>query len=113
MLQFIVQVKAEITYQAQRIGHHASLAIWGGNNEVETAFGWFPESRSNPNLFSVDFTVLFVETIREAILSVDKSVAFVDSSPSNGVYSTDPYVKRYEYHTTTAIPYQMQHGSNF
>lgn len=98
MLWLLVQIKAEVTYQAQRLGHHASLAVWGGNNEVETAFAWFPESRTNPNLFSVDFSVLFVETIREAILSVDKSIAFVDSSPSNGVYSTDPYVKRYGLH---------------
>ena len=90
----MVQVKAEVAYQAQRIGHHASLAIWGGNNEVETAFAWFPESRTNPNLFSVDFSVLFVETVRQAILSVDKNMAFVDSSPSIGVYSLNPYVKR-------------------
>ena len=94
LLCCIAQVKAEVAYQAQRIGHHASLAIWGGNNEVETAFAWFPEPRTNPNLFSVDFSVLFVDTVREALLSVDKGIAFVDTSPSNGIYSLDPYVKR-------------------
>lgn len=85
---------SEISYQARRIGHHASLAIWGGNNEVETAFAWFPESRSNVNLFSVDYTALFVETVRKAVVAVDPGMPFVDSSPSKGVYSLDPYTKR-------------------
>lgn len=111
------QVKAEVTYQAQRIGHHASLAIWGGNNEVETAFTWFPEPRTNPNLFAVDFNVLFVETVREAILSVDSSVAFVDTSPSNGVYSLNPYVKRFVhpflYNPGTHITCPLAHIKHF
>lgn len=89
-----MQVAAEISYQARRIGHHPSLAIWGGNNEVETAFEWFPESRANVNLFSVDYSALFVETVRAAITKVDPAMAFVDSSPSKGVFSTDPYIKR-------------------
>lgn len=29
-----------MAWQARRLGSHASLAIWGGNNEVETSFGW-------------------------------------------------------------------------
>ena len=33
-----MQVQEEITYQARRIQHHASLAIWGGGNEVEASF---------------------------------------------------------------------------
>ena len=83
-----------MAYQARRLGHHASLAIWGGNNEVETSFTWFTESRANPNLFSVDYSVLFVETVRQAILSVQPGVSFVDSSPSKGVFSLNPYIKR-------------------
>lgn len=89
-----MKVQAEIAYQAQRIGHHASLAIWGGNNEVETSFGWFPESRSNPSLFVSDYNKLFISTVREELLKVDPTYNFVDSSPSKGVYSLDPYTKR-------------------
>ncbi len=35
---FLSNVAAEVEHQVRRIGHHASLAVWGGNNEVETAF---------------------------------------------------------------------------
>ena len=38
---------------------------------------------------------LFVDTVRSAIVAVRPTAPFVDSSPSNGVYSTDPYSKRY------------------
>lgn len=37
---------------------------------------------------------LFVYTIREALLKVDQNATFVDSSPSNGITSEDPYHKR-------------------
>ena len=37
---------------------------------------------------------LFVDTVRSAIVAVRPTAPFVDSSPSNGVYSTDPYSKR-------------------
>ena len=37
---FLAEVHKEVAWQARRLGSHASLAIWGGNNEVETSFGW-------------------------------------------------------------------------
>ena len=47
----------EITYQVRRLDHHASLAIWGGNNEIEVAFGWFPDSRDpdKARLYAADY----------------------------------------------------------
>jgi beta-mannosidase len=88
-------VQEEITYQARRLQHHASLAIWGGGNEVEASFRWFPDSRDDPQGFTDDYMRLFVYTIRTAIMDVDPSVAFVDSSPSNQIKSVDPYSKRW------------------
>ena len=51
------QVYKEITYQVRRLDHHASLAIWGGNNEIEVAFGWFPDSRDpdKARLYAADY----------------------------------------------------------
>ena len=57
--------------------------------------GWFNESRQNPQLYVADYIKLFVDTVRTAVAEVDSDFPFVDSSPSNGLLSTNPYVKRY------------------
>ena len=49
------QVREEITYNGRRLGSHASLAIWGGGNEVEASFRWFPDSRDDPQSFTDDY----------------------------------------------------------
>ncbi|KAK9835150.1 hypothetical protein WJX81_001501 [Elliptochloris bilobata] len=94
---FLDSVSKEITYQVRRLDHHASIAIWGGNNEIEVAFGWFPDSRDpdKARLYAADYNQLFVETVRGALVAVHPTANFVDSSPSNGVYSTSPYSKRW------------------
>jgi beta-mannosidase len=88
-------VGREIEFQARRIGHHASLAIWGGNNELEPAFFWFDESKANERLYAVDYTELFVNTMHKALLRVDPHVTWIDSSPTNGIISAEPYVKKW------------------
>ena len=80
----------------RRINWHPSVVVWGGNNEVETAMGsWFKEARQNPQLYTADYVELFLNTVQRAVAQVDPEFLFVDSSPSNGLLSTQPYVKRY------------------
>ena len=49
---FLGEVRLEIREQALRLGHHASLAVWGGNNENEAAFAWCALPPSLPCLRS-------------------------------------------------------------
>lgn len=77
-----------------RLNSHPSIVVWGGNNEDEATFGWFPESVANPRLYAVDFSELFVGVVRRQLLAADPRIIFVDSSPSKGLLSTDPYAKR-------------------
>lgn len=65
-----VQVREEVRQQAWRLGQHTCLALWGGNNEVEQALGWSPESTKNPLLYAVDYAELFVHTVRKALQEV-------------------------------------------
>ena len=89
------QIHEEIQFQMRRINWHPSVVIWGGNNEVETAMdGWFDESRRNPQMYVADYVKLFLDTFHQAVAEVDPDFPFVDSSPSNGLLSTEPYVKR-------------------
>ena len=55
-LSILLQVEQEVRYQARRIGSHACLAIWGGNNEVEQA-SWHADSYScMQSLITAQFT---------------------------------------------------------
>ena len=80
--RFLAEVSKEVAFQARRLNWHASLAIWGGNNEVETAMGWYEPSRTNKDLYSNDYSALFVGAVRSALQGVSSDVIFVDSSPS-------------------------------
>jgi len=69
--------------------------IWGGNNENEGALTWYPESTANRDLYLADYVKLYVDTMATALRAVDTSRPFVDSSPSNGLISEKPFVKRW------------------
>lgn len=76
-----------------RLGDHPSIVVWGGNNENEVALGWFEEVWNNRDLYVADYVKLYADTVFAAAQSVLGSFAWVDSSPSNGLLSVDPYVK--------------------
>jgi len=46
--------------------------------------------------YAVDYDALFCQTIRRALEEVDPKVLYLDSSPSNGLVCSDPYVKRWQ-----------------
>lgn len=95
---FLESVSTEISQQALRLQHHASVVIWGGNNEnegyVQDQMG--PKMGPAPHeVYLADYVKLYIDTGMTALRAVDPDVAFVDSSPSNGVISTEPYTKRW------------------
>lgn len=81
--------------QVRRLQSHPSIALWGGNNENEVALTWFSQSTTNRDLYVVDYNELYINTIYKTLASIDPKRAWVDSSPSNGLISRDPYVKRW------------------
>ena len=91
----INEISMEVSYQVNRLGSHPSIVIWGGNNENEVALGWFPESNTNRDLYVSDYSKLY-NTIYNIIIAIDGTQRpWVDSSPSNGLLSTDPYAKKW------------------
>lgn len=61
---FLALVADEVEAQVLRLQAHASVAIWGGNNENEGALEWYPQSSSyepggNPKLYAADYVALY------------------------------------------------------
>lgn len=67
---FLANVDAELTQQLLRLGSHASITLWGGNNEVEASLAWYEQSAANPHLFAVDYEQLFVRTFEARVQQV-------------------------------------------
>ena len=96
---FLLEVEEEVRQQSLRLGTHPSIVVWGGNNEDEVALNWFQSSQKNRDLYVADYSKLYADTVFPALMgvlgksSITSSIVWVDSSPSNGLISTDPYVK--------------------
>ena len=80
--EFESTVRAEIQDNVVRLRNHPSLALWCGNNEIESAWeGWGlphdPEARA-------DYLTLFEIIIPEILAQYDPETFYWPSSPSSG-----------------------------
>ncbi len=81
--EFCDTVRAEIADNAKRIRNHPSLAMWCGNNEVESMWeGWgLPEDQHR---YKEDYLRLFEQVIPEVLKEYDPGTFYWCSSPSSG-----------------------------
>jgi beta-mannosidase len=84
--EFLDEVKIEVEYQVRRLGHHACIALWCGDNELIGALTWFDESRNNRDRYLVNYDRLN-RCIEEAMKAADPSGLWWPSSPSPGILS--------------------------
>ena len=80
---FLAAVDQEIRYQVKRLGSHASIAIWCGDNEVIGSLSWYELSRKNRDRYLVNYDRLN-RVIEIAITDSDPDRAFWPSSPCSG-----------------------------
>lgn len=80
---FCETVRAEIADNAKRLRNHPSLAMWCGNNEIESMWqGWgLPEEQHR---YKADYLRLFEELIPETLAQCDPDRFYWCSSPSSG-----------------------------
>lgn len=78
---FVASTRAEVAWQARRLRHRASLALWCGNNEV---FGCNLQELAGDQRKSAEYEALFHRAIPEALQPVDPVTPYWPSSPWRG-----------------------------
>ncbi|EJT98813.1 glycoside hydrolase [Dacryopinax primogenitus] len=95
---FLENVAAEVTYNVRRINRHPSLALWAGNNELETYSVRVAETTvpMNASLYQSQFEKLFLGVIHPIVNANSRSISWITSSTTNGYITLNPWVQRYQ-----------------
>ncbi len=80
---YLDNVREEVRENVARMHHHASIALWCGDNELIGALGWYPETRDNRDTYLVMYDRLN-RTIEDALRETDPTAIWWPSSPSPG-----------------------------
>jgi beta-mannosidase len=80
---FLTDVATEITQQVRRLSHHASIAIWCGDNEVIGSLNWYPETRANRDRHLANYDRMS-KLLSDIVADEDPQRRFWPSSPSLG-----------------------------
>ncbi|NGP18726.1 beta-mannosidase [Devosia aurantiaca] len=80
---FLDSVRIEITQQVRRLSHHASIALWCGDNEVIGSLGWYPETKAAPERYVANYDRLN-SMLGNIVEDEDPARRFWPSSPSMG-----------------------------
>nr|XP_034176960.1 beta-mannosidase isoform X1 [Osmia lignaria] len=100
--EFLKSVKEEVIQNVRRLKNHPSIVVWAGNNENEAAlYGNWYGTGTKP-VYKTDYIKLYVDVIKKTVNQLDLTRPFVESSPSNGLYTEqynyigeDPYSNFY------------------
>ena len=87
---FMENCVAEIRDNVRRLRHHPSLALWCGNNELESGWlAWENFVTESPYL-KADYIRMFEEVFPKVVKEEDPDTFFWPSSPSSGGCFADP-----------------------
>ncbi|MEZ5306267.1 MAG: glycoside hydrolase family 2 protein [Pyrinomonadaceae bacterium] len=90
---FLENVRAEAIDNIKRLRNHPSIALWVGNNEIETAWLHWDWKENNPSHMWDDYQKLFNRLLPEIVEEFDPGRTYWPSSPSSN-YQADPESER-------------------
>lgn len=82
--EFKESIIAETKDNVKRLRNHASLGLWCGNNEMESAWDHWGGFCDHTELLKQDYIKMFGHIIPDALRSEDKITFYWPSSPSSG-----------------------------
>ncbi len=87
--EFLENVKEEVRQNVRRLRHHASLALWCGNNEMEQGWESWGWNRPEWKDLKEAYYWFFYHTLPAWIAAEDPDRAYWPSSPSSNLPFTD------------------------
>ena len=79
---FLKSVEKEVSYQIKRLKHHASIALWCGNNEIGVAWhNWGWKENLPSEVWEKDYNQLFHKLIPDIIAKNDSYRFYWPTSP--------------------------------
>ncbi|HWT74399.1 MAG TPA: glycoside hydrolase family 2 protein [Mobilitalea sp.] len=88
--EFEENIIEETKDNVRRIRHHASLGLWCGNNEIESAWDHWPGFMDHCAKLKADYIKQFEYVLPRAVEEVDDKTFYWPSSPSSGGCFDDP-----------------------
>jgi beta-mannosidase len=81
--EFLASIETEVTQQVRRLSHHASIALWCGDNEVIGSLDWYPETKKDKERYIANYDR--VNSLLHRIVEDEDPIRrFWPSSPSLG-----------------------------
>lgn len=96
--EFLQNVEAEAKAQLRRVGHHASLVLWAGNNEdylLADRFGWdidYSDEKGPWDQSNFPAREIYERLLPRLVEELGGDVPYWRSSPYGGSHSNDPTV---------------------
>lgn len=81
---FAENCRQETYDNVRRLRHHASLGLWCGNNEIESAWDHWGDFQKETPYLRADYIRLFEEVLPKAVQEADGETFYWYSSPSSG-----------------------------
>ena len=81
---FAENCRQETYDNVRRLRHHASLGLWCGNNEIESAWDHWGDFQKETPYLRADYIRLLEEVLPKAVQEADGETFYWHSSPSSG-----------------------------
>ncbi len=82
--KFERSIVAETRDNVRRIRHHASLALWCGNNEMESGWAGWKRLEGHHPRYPRDYLIIFERILSRVVAQCDGDTPWWPSSPSSG-----------------------------
>ena len=87
---FAENCRQETYDNVRRLRHHASLGLWCGNNEIESAWHHWGDFQKETPYLRADYIKLFEDVLPKTVNEADGETFYWHSSPSSGGCFDDP-----------------------